>query len=754
VQATLEDVLREKEGDLKLWQRFLNLRRYCQERVFPSSDLPIQSHIDTIKNLIEQLIPEPLSRTEEMFSGEIFVILCLLYLHDVGVTTSSDWRGNQGIFERLDKSAKTLMINKDLSTRLDIPESAIEIVNALIFYQTVKKVPTECEIREGSYRAIIRSARALEYVFSFAHLLWDIFLSDASMAGLRRFDEQSQKIPCGVGSVVADGREGLLYIHCSPKIPYQVHLLDLVKPYVESVFKKFKEALNGKLGFQYKSIVWEIDDIPREGLDALEYAVAPTFYALRDGAERWEEAALVLDSLFKNGHILVTGRVGCGKTWLTERYLLPQLRKVTANVFRSEVWEKPVGELREAVTAAMDERQSSSDMVSVCNGLRQMGPCFFVLDCCERLQNVTEGEKEKLERFVDYCLHTEGLYLIVLGDEEDFFDWYQPFRRINLAAVYKLEPVAGRSVGSLSSEPESNEVLKETIDAMLKACRNKSELREVVAALAGSGPQTIARLTAADIRTETGVPLVRIVDYLTDLKTKGIVGDHRSFDSTYYTLKSRHLIEPLREYLKLSEFDEKRGIRASIGKARKERTWLSLETLDTMDRWAGKLILAGGDLAFVLASAIHHDRSPDDLFHKLGKDMRSGLSIPSDPIIGLLKEQDVDKRKAAVRLLSQIHDDLMVNELLIHLKREQDYAVKSLIVETLVGMGKKKTLVALVRTLSDGEDREWKLKATELLAGCDPPTAWDALLILAETEKDPDVLEAIEKVFSKLEESS
>src|SRR5512137_100835 len=111
MQSKLEDVLREKEGDLKLYQRVLDLRSFCQERIFPSTDIPLQHHIEVLKNLTEQLIPEPLSRTEEMFSGEIFVILCLLYLHDAGVATAYKWGGNEPIFERIDKQTKTLIIN-------------------------------------------------------------------------------------------------------------------------------------------------------------------------------------------------------------------------------------------------------------------------------------------------------------------------------------------------------------------------------------------------------------------------------------------------------------------------------------------------------------------------------------------------------------------------------------------------------------------------------------------------------------------
>lgn len=751
MQSKLEDVLREKEGELKLYQRFLNLRSFCEQRIFPSNDIPLGRHIEAVKDLIEQLIPEPLTRTQEMFSGEIFVMLCLLYLHDIGIGASYDWNGNKEIFERIDTSTKTLIINRDIAARLDIPESAIEIVNSLIFYMTIKRIPTEWEIREDSRRAIIRNTRALEGVFSFAHLLWDIFSPDATNLSLRRFRHPNLRLPCGVSSLAADSREGLLFIKCLPEIPYQAHLLKMVKGYVETAFKKFKDTLNGKLGFQYKSIVWEVGEASPERLGVAPRPEPSVFYSARNLPDRWEEAHLVLDTLFKNGHVIVTGSAGCGKTTLMEGFLLPQLRKISANVFRSEIWERPVGELREAVAARTDDKQASFDMVSVCNKLRQTGPCFFMLDCCERLQNVEEGEKEKLKRFVDFCLDGDGLYLILLGDKEDFFDWYRPFSRISLSAIFEVQSDAKRR-SLFASDPESQELLKETIDGILKRSGNKAELREVVAALTGGAPN-IARCTLAEMRAETGLPLIRIIDHLNELKGKGIVSEHRSFDSTYYTLKSRHLIEPLREYLKLSELDEKRGIRTSIARARKEGAWLPPAMLDALKRWSGRLVFEGEDLAVALASAIYHGRSPYDLLAKFDKDGPFGANMRGDPILGLLKEQDVEKRKAAVRLLSRIRDDQMVNELLLHLRKEEDYAVKGLIVETLVGMGKKKTLVALMRTLSDVDDRQWKLQAIELLAAGDASTARDALLILAETEKDAEILDAIEKVFSMLEES-
>lgn len=751
MQSKLEDVLREKEGELKLYQRFLNLRSFCQDRILPATNIPLQGHTEAIKDLAEQLIPDPRTRTEEMFSGEIFVMLCLLYLHDVGVVSSYDWPGNDEIFERTDKWTKTLIINRDIALRLDIPESAIEIVNSLIFYTTVKRVPTEWEIREDTRRAIIRNTLALEQVFSFAHLLWDIFSPDSGYLPLRRFEHPNLRLRCGVSSVTVDSREGCLFIKCSPEIPYQGHLLEMVQGYVERAFKKFKDALNGKLGFQYKSIVWDIGDTSPEGLGVARPPLLP-FYSVRHIPDRWDETSLVLDTLFKNGHVVVTGRAGCGKTTLVECFLLPQLTKIFANVFRSEIWQRPVGELREAVGAATDDKQVSADMVSVCNKLRQKGPCFFILDCCERLQNVEEGEQEKLKRFVDFCLDSDDLYLIVIGDRENFFDWYQPFNRMNFSAIFQLKHGGGRD-NPLAYYPVSEELLRQAIDDILKKCGNKGELREVVAVLAGGPSNSLPRCTLADVRSETGLPLIRIVDHITELKGKGIVVEHRSFDSTYYTLKTRHLIEPLREYLNLSELDEKRAIRTSIVEAMNEGRWLSHEMLEAVDRRMSELFFDGEEMAFVLASAIHHGLPFDAMFVKLERYVRPGLNLRGDTIAGLLKEPDVQKRKAAVRLLSLIRDDRMVNELLSHLEREEDYAIKGLILETLAGMGKKKTLVALVRTISNVDDRHWKLQAVNLLAGADPSVARDALLILAEIERDPDILEAIENVFSKLEES-
>ena len=100
--------------------------------------------------------------------------------------------------------------------------------------------------------------------------------------------------------------------------------------------------------------------------------------------------------------------------------------------------------------------------------------------------------------------------------------------------------------------------------------------------------------------------------------------------------------------------------------------------------------MAGEDLSFVLGSAIHHGESPEDLLRKLEKDVRPSLAMPSDPIMRLLKEEDAEKREMAVRLLSQVCDDKMVNELLLHLNEERDYTIKGLILKTADRDGQEK----------------------------------------------------------------
>jgi len=75
MKSKLAEVLKAKGRELKLYQKFESLVRFCEEEVFPFSAVPLQRHIEELESLVERLLPEPIDRRNEMFSGEVFVLL-------------------------------------------------------------------------------------------------------------------------------------------------------------------------------------------------------------------------------------------------------------------------------------------------------------------------------------------------------------------------------------------------------------------------------------------------------------------------------------------------------------------------------------------------------------------------------------------------------------------------------------------------------------------------------------------------------
>ncbi len=111
---------------------------------------------------------------------------------------------------------RTLILNNEIARRLEIPQDAMELVNSLIF--SIKKIPIEWEITEGTRKAIVRNAPMLGALFDFAHLLWDISSVDSRHAALRR--EQNPDLRPGCGAAVAiDSREGIISVTCRPRSP-------------------------------------------------------------------------------------------------------------------------------------------------------------------------------------------------------------------------------------------------------------------------------------------------------------------------------------------------------------------------------------------------------------------------------------------------------------------------------------------------------------------------------------------------------
>ena len=135
---------------------------------------------------------------------------------------------------------------------------------------------------------------------------------------LRRLRNPDIRLLFGGASVDIDAREGFIVIRCRPEVPYQAHVLQRTMTYVEAMFKRFAETVNGKLGFLYKQIVWDVGETA-DAFDAQPASGLLPLGAFRSAPfARWEEASQLLDKLFRYGHAIVVGDGTSGKTILLD----------------------------------------------------------------------------------------------------------------------------------------------------------------------------------------------------------------------------------------------------------------------------------------------------------------------------------------------------------------------------------------------------------------------------------------------------
>jgi hypothetical protein len=117
---------------------------------------------------------------------------------------------------------------------------------------------------------------------------------------------------------------------------------------------------------------------------------------------------------------------------------------MSKNVFYCELWKAPVSEIRYVISKRHGQLEYSGlDIISICKHLADEGPCFFVIDSCEKLIGIDEGEREKFERFLSFCFEQKNLYLVIAGDKENFFDWYGPFSNITMSSLFEIRPMRG-----------------------------------------------------------------------------------------------------------------------------------------------------------------------------------------------------------------------------------------------------------------------------------------------------------------------
>jgi hypothetical protein len=771
VQQTLEEVLRDKERELKLYQRFLDLRHFCDETLWPLTDLPLKQHVEDLKHLIEKIIPDAKDRTEELFSGEIFALLGAIYLHDIGSIKNYEWNAGKKILTDFDSADKRILANHGIGERLGIPETAIEIINYLTFSDVLKKVPIEWEITEEGKKAIVRNTKLIGGLFNFAHLLLDVFYSDLKYPEISRFSERTCVLRKAAAKVDVDSKNGVISIHYNAEFPHELHVLSKAKTYVEDAFDLFKNNVNGKLAFGYRELTW---DVTRNFGYQKDFLEVPKFsaYGEHEGPplERWEKASLIIDTAFSLGYAIVVGSLATGKTTVLRSFTIPQLLSISPNVFYCELWEKPANEIKDIIIKRFpDVGGPDTDIVSLCKKLLDQGPCFFILDNCERYPYLEPNEKEKLERFITFCLEQDNIYLIVSGDKEAFFKWYVPFSRMNISGLCEVKPIeGGKAIDAYGEEKvpwdrgerympmecellQANRSLEEVLEGVLEKEKDQDDFRKIVAVLFDWSDGPLMRHTLESIHVETDLPHKTILDRLNLLKQKDIVKEFESTGQAYYALSSRHLKGALYKVLKLEDFEEKRRLRTVLRNSLINDTFLDDLALTILEKWKDELVFSKEEAGLILASLIAQSGDTQAIFEKVKRD---GKGTDIQPILKLLHLADPIKRRKAVQLLVEIQDKNMINPLLAHLKREDVFEIRNLVVEGIGLIGKKRTILAIMDTLKEIGDRQLKLRAIEFFYSLLDGNVGNVLGEIKEREEDPIVLAKIDGLLALIKEGT
>ena len=760
MKARLEDVLKEKERELKLHQRFLNLKTFCEEKIFPDTDLPLQHHIETIKGFIERIIPDPKDRTEEMFSGEIFALLGTLYLHDVKCVKNFEWSVNREILSAVDGESKDIFMNYEIGRKLDISDSAIEIINYLGFSNIVKKLPVEWEIVENGAKAIVRNTKTFENIFNFAHLLTDFFCSDLRSLPLKRYNDPQIILRPDEATIDIDSREGIIAIKYGIKFPYELHALESAKRYVDNMFNRFKNNVNGRLGFQYKKIVWDISSDFSYNRDIFDIPKFSPYNEFEDPSpERWDEANRILDTLFNYKYAVVVGDASIGKTTVLKSFVIPQLLAMTSHVFYCEIWSHPTNEVRDVINNKLNVSSSSDlDVISLCKKLSEGAPCFFVIDSMEKLIGVDVAEREKFERFFDFCRGERNIYLVVCGDKDTFFEWYPMLHEINTAALYQLRPITNNTIHDESYyKPieaellQKNHSLEKILENILSGLKDQYEFRSMMAFFVDRHEKVIRRHTIDEIYYETLLPDETIVVFVTVLKEKDILKETESQGTIYYSLTSRYLREPIYNVLKLGDFEIRRKVRTIIKNCIVNKMFLDEESLVLVDMWKDHMIFKKDEMGLILGSLIACDKEHGYFFEKAKKE---GKGIDIQPILKLIYVRDVDKRAKAIQLLIDIQDKDMINPLLLHLKEEDVLEIKDLVIKGIELTGKKKAIIAIINTLREIGDKQLRLEAIEFFYSLFGDNSRQILIDIRETENDQSIVKRINQLLSKTKPSS
>jgi hypothetical protein len=552
-----------------------------------------------------------------------------------------------------------------------------------------------------------------------------------------------------------DSREGIIAIKYGIKFPYELHVLESAKRYVDNMFTRFKNNVNGRLGFQYKEIVWDITSDFSYSRDVFE---TPKFspYNEFEGPplERWDEADRILDTLFDYGYAVVVGDASIGKTTVLRSFIIPQLLAMTSNVLYCEIWSHPTSEIRDSINLKLSVSSLADlDVISLCKKLSEDAPCFFVIDSVEKLVGIEASEREKFERFFEFCRGERNIYLIICGDKESFFEWYPMLHEMNSAALCQMKSIpSDETLNESRHKPievellQQNSNLERILEDMLSDLKDLDEFRSMMAYFVDRHEKAIRRHTIEEIYCETLLPYETIAAFVTVLKEKDILRETESQGIIHYSLTNRYLREPLYNTLKLADFEARRKVRNVLKNCIVNEAFLDNESLILVDTWKDHMIFKKNEIGLILGSLIACGKEVGYFLEKAKKD---GKGIDIQPILKSIYVKDVDKRAKAIQLLIEIQDKDMINPLLLHLKQEDVSEIKDLVVKGIELTGKKKAIMAIINTLREVGDKQLRLEAIEFFHALFGDNSRQILINIQESEEDTSIIKRINQLLSK-----
>ena len=201
--------------------------------------------------------------------------------------------------------------------------------------------------------------------------------------------------------------------------------------------------------------------------------------------------------------------------------------------------------------------------------------------------------------------------------------------------------------------------------------------------------------------------------------------------------------------MELNQSFEKRKIREALKNAAAEVRLLRPETLDWIGEFRERMVFTKREMGLIIASMVSLGRDWAPLLDRA--DQRPE-GYDGDFLLSLLSIDDRAVRERAIKALAKVKDEGIINPILAHLRGEREPALRGLLVDGFIAVGKRRAIVAMMKALSEIGDNAAKTRAIDLIQELPARRARELLIRIADVEKDPETLDRIDGLLLKLEE--